>query len=169
MKEEGGKVLVMHDGKWTDAAQYGLTRQEIIDTTEELYLIAKLPNKWVFNDFGHMTCYLYRDTNANGRRDANEKIHGDMIHPTPGAEADVRLGKPITMLGTSHGCIHVKPGDIDDMISRKFLTRNNVVVVQPYTETRISYTKRADTHAAPYEVHFYPGLKLICILGAERR
>jgi len=81
----------------------------------------------------------------------------------------VRLGKPITMLGTSHGCIHVEPGDIDEMINRKFLTRNNVIVVWPYTEKRISYTKRSDMHAAPYEVHFYPGLKLICVMAAERR
>jgi hypothetical protein len=42
VKDEGGKVLVMHNGEWTDVEKYGLTRAAIIETTKSLYGVAKV-------------------------------------------------------------------------------------------------------------------------------
>lgn len=167
VKEEGGKVLVMHRGAWTNVEKYGLNRAQIVEFCDFLYGIAKVPKKWVFNSFGHLTCYLYRDLNNNGRMDGKEKIHGELIHTTPENEADDWLGMQVD-LGDSHGCIHVKPADIDDMINRKFLKKGALVVVHRYDEARIPYAKPKIGHAAPYEVHFYPGMRQICAIGIER-
>jgi len=43
-----------------------------------------------------------------------------VTRPTPGDEAATRRGLAF-QLGESHGCIHVKPTDRDDMIRRRFL------------------------------------------------
>jgi hypothetical protein len=167
VKEEAGKVFVMHNGKWADIEDYGLDRQQVTDYSRLLYGVEKVPKKWVFNDFGHMTCYLYRDLNNDGRMDGKERIHGEFIHTTPEDEANTRLGLAV-QLGESHGCIHVKPGDIDEMIKRGFLAKNNVVVVHRYTEARIPFARPKNSHSAPYELHFYPGLFTVCVVGVER-
>lgn len=62
----------------------------------------------VFNGFGHLTVYLYRDRNNNGRMDANDGIHGEFVHATPDNEAQEALGDDVELL-ESHGCVHVKP------------------------------------------------------------
>jgi hypothetical protein len=126
-----------------------------------------VPNKWVFNDFGHLTVYLYRDRNNNGRMDGNERIHGEFIHTTPGNEAEEAQGDDV-VLGESHGCVHVKPADLDDMVNRRFLKNGRVVVVHRYAESRIPYARPKIGHGAPYEVHFYPGLRQMCVVGVER-
>lgn len=167
VKEEAGKVLVMHDGKWTDVAGYGLDRKQITDYSQFLYGVDKVPKKWVFNDFGHMTCYLYRDLNGNRRMDGKETIHGEFIHTTPVNESEETLGLEV-QLTESHGCIHVKPGDIDEMIRLRYLAKNNRVVVHRYAETRIPFAKAKISHSRPYEVHFYPGLQKMCIVGVEK-
>jgi len=43
------------------------------------------------------------------------------------------------VLGESHGCVHVKPGDLDDMVKRRYLKNGSVVVVHRYAESRIPY------------------------------
>ena len=45
MKEEGGKVLVMHEGKWTDVAVCGLDREAIAQYAWDLYRVRKVPKK----------------------------------------------------------------------------------------------------------------------------
>jgi hypothetical protein len=167
VKDEGGKVFVMHNGEWADVEKYGLTRDAIVDFSKSLYGVGKVPNKWVFNGFGHLTVYLYRDRNNNGRLDANERIHGEFIHTTPDNEAEEALGEEVELL-ESHGCVHVKPGDLDDMVNRRFLRRGSVVVVHRYAESRVPYPRPKIGHGAPYEVHFYPGLLQMCVVGVER-
>jgi hypothetical protein len=167
VKEEGGKVLVMHNGKWTDVATCGLDREAIAQYAWDLYRVRKIPKKWVFNDFGHMTCYLYRDVNNNARQDAKEPTMSEMLHADPVGEAAAKLGDPVR-LDASHGCVHLKPADIDDMISRKFMKKDNPVIVHQYTEMRISNGKPSVGHRAPYELHFYPGLQLMCVIGVEQ-
>lgn len=71
-------------------------------------------------------------------------------------------------LTESHGCIHVKPGDIDEMIRLRYLTKNSRVVVHRYAETRSPFAKPRISHSRPYEVHFYPGLLKMCIVGVEK-
>ena len=167
MKDEGGKVFVMHDGKWTDVAVVGITRAEILDSCWKLYRLRTVTPTWVFNDFGHITCYLYRDTNNNARQDANERTLSEMLHPDPVNEARAFWEMP-AKLDVSHGCVHLKPADIDDMINRKYMRKNNLVVVHPYSEMRISYGKDSSNHQPPYELHFYPGLQLMIVLGTEK-
>jgi hypothetical protein len=167
VKEEGGKVFVMHEGKWTDIEGYGLDRKQVTEYSRVLYGVDKVPKKWVFNDFGHMTCYLYKDLDDNAKMDGKEKIHGEFIHTTPVDEANTRLGLAV-QLGISHGCVHVKPGDIDEMIKRGFLAKNNLVIVHRYTETRVPFGRPRNSHSAPYELHFYPGLLKLWVVGVEK-
>jgi len=54
------------------------------------------------------------------------------------------------------------------MINRKFLKKGALVVVHRYDEARIPYATPKISHAAPYEVHFYPGMRQICAIGIER-
>lgn len=167
VKEEGGKVLVKHDGKWTDVAVCGLNRDAIVQYAYELYGRTEVPKKWVFNDFGHMTCYIYRDQNNNARQDPGEPTMGQMLHADPEGEALEWLSEPIK-LEASHGCVHLKPADIDDMVKRKFMRKNNLVIVYPYSEMRISHGRSSVSHRAPYELHLYPGLQLMCVIGVEQ-
>lgn len=71
-------------------------------------------------------------------------------------------------LGESHGCIHMKPADIDDMMSRRLLKKAVLVIVHRYAESRIPFMKPKVGHAPPYEIHFYPGVRQICAVGTER-
>jgi hypothetical protein len=114
-----------------------------------------------------MTCYLYRDANSNARQDASEPTLSEMLHAEPTAEAAAKLGEPVR-LDASHGCVHLKPADIDDMVSRRFMQKDNLVIVHQYTEMRIANGKPSIGHRAPYELHFYPGLQLMCVIGVER-
>lgn len=76
VKEEGGKVLVMHRGAWTNVEKYGLNRVQVIEYSDFLYGIAKVPRRWVFNSFGHLTCYLYRGLNNDGRLRRTKPMNG---------------------------------------------------------------------------------------------
>jgi hypothetical protein len=60
-----------------------LTKAEIEECHHQLYRTRVLPSTWVFNDFGHVTCFLYKDLNRNRHRDPNEPIHGEFLHTTP--------------------------------------------------------------------------------------
>ncbi len=132
-----------------------------------LYGVEAIPKTWVFNDFGHMTCYLYRDLNKNSRRDTNEPIHGEFIHTTPIDEASVRRGLAVQLV-QSHGCVHVKPNDIDTMIRRGFMAKNNVVVVHRYYEVGIPFGRPTHGFHAPFELHFLPGAHRLCVVAASR-
>lgn len=133
---------------------------------DRLYGIDKIPDEWVFNDFGHLTCYMFKDRNRNGRLDrATEKIHGEFFHTTPPDEARTSLHRPVS-LQPSHGCIHLKPLELDDMVRRKFMRKGARVVVHRYNELLVRYAN--GTGAAPYELHFYPGLHKLLIVGTGR-
>jgi len=69
------------------------------------------------NEFGHMTIYYWNDLNRNGRIDGSEKLHNQMIHATLDDEQAKREGREYShALEYSHGCIHLKPSDIDKLI-----------------------------------------------------
>jgi hypothetical protein len=78
----------------------------------ELYGSARVPDTWVFNDFGPMAVRYFKDANRNRKLGKGEALSGEMIHTTPKNEAQTALGKDVE-LETSHGCIHVKPADRD--------------------------------------------------------
>lgn len=168
IKEEGGEIKVMHDGKWQllKIVVPTMTRKMLVDRNIQLYNKNELPTKWLFNDFGHMTCYFFKDKNNNRKLDKGEKMSREYFHTTPDDEAATALGKPVT-LGESHGCIHLKPNDIDEMIEKKYLAQGNKVVVHKYDET-IPKGWTSDSKAtAPYEVHFFPGAKKVLVTGGK--
>jgi len=188
IKEERGEIKVMHNGHWQSLRLVapGVTRDMLIDQNKAKYNLSDLPKKWLFNDFGHMTCYFYKDTNNNGRLDRGlgEEIHKEYFHPTPigeayeaaindfkarGEQAKVddftdRYGRHWNGDGnTSHGCIHLKPSDIDTMITAGYLKSGNLVRVHKYSAKPPAFLAGLGTK--PYEVHFYPGERKVLILG----
>jgi hypothetical protein len=168
IKEEGGNVLVKHKGKWTALSNLTtVDKDDLVNYYEELYGKKELPKKWVFNDFGHMTCYFYKDRNKNRRLDADkgEKVHGEFFHTTPRTEAETDLGLPV-LLDESHGCIHVKPNDIDKMIKSGHMKSGNSVVIHGYRE-RMPAGPVDAKGKAPFSLHFYQGEKTLLVYGRK--
>jgi hypothetical protein len=74
LKEEGEDVLVQFEGRWSKLSDVvALTKAEVVNYHYQLYRSRIVPATWVFNDFGHVTCFLYKDRNRNKRRDQNEE------------------------------------------------------------------------------------------------
>jgi hypothetical protein len=136
--------------------------------SEILYYKAALPDTWMFNEFGHISVKYFKDVNHDGVqnvRDKRENLLGDFIHTTPGNEAlayyNSRVESPLPQfrvnLHESHGCIHVRPTDIDVMIGTGYLKRGQSVVVHAYNDNRVYTTLKADRYTRPgFEVHFFP-------------
>lgn len=88
---------------------------------------------YYFNDFGHISIKMYEDKNNNGRMDTNEYLSGHFMHTTPWSEQAKREGTEDTYeLGYSHGCIHVKPSHIDELISKYIVKGKTKMVIHPY-------------------------------------
>lgn len=169
IREEAGEVQVMHDGKWQPLAKVTnklLTKDDLLDRNLKLYGTRTLPKKWLFNDFGHVTCYFYKDLNHNGKRDSTEPIHKEYFHTTPDDEAATAAGQGVT-LQPSHGCIHLKPNDIDELIKKKYFAPANQVIVHGYDATQYAWPDEPDGKA-PFIVHFYPGDKHVIVTGNRR-
>jgi hypothetical protein len=132
---------------------------------DRLYGEHKVPNTWVFNDFGHIACYVFKDVNHNGVFDAKvEKLRTEYIHTTPSNEAAfARSPKATITLDRSHGCVHVKPNDITEMISKGYLKKGNQFIVHSYAA--MAPIQTTVSGGPPYEVHFFPGSGLIQIRG----
>jgi hypothetical protein len=82
LREQNGDVLVQLSGKWRRVADVsGATKREIENYHHYLYGIAKVPATWVFNDFGHVTCFMFKDKNGNRKLDpgVGERIHGEFF------------------------------------------------------------------------------------------
>lgn len=165
IKEEGGEIKVMHDGKWQalKVVSPRMTKDALVERYFQLYGKRELPTQWLFNDFGHITCYFYKDKNANRKLDAGEHIHREYFHTTPDDEAAAAAGKPIS-LSESHGCIHLKPKDIDDMIAKGYFKSGNKVVVHGYSDKVPSWPQDA-AGKAPFELHFFPGARSVVVIG----
>ena len=167
IKEESGEIKVMHDGKWQLLKKLSprMTKEALIQRNLELYGKRELPKRWLFNDFGHITCYFFRDKNRNRQLDKNlgEKIHTEYFHSTPVDEAATAAGKPVT-LTESHGCIHLKPNDIDEMIKRGYFNAGNLLVVHGYKQ-KVTLWGYDAAGKAPFEVHFFPGARKVIVTG----
>jgi hypothetical protein len=86
-------------------------------------------------------------------------------HRVPVDEARAALNRPVT-LSESHGCIHEQPHDIDDMLRRNYLRKNNRLTVHSYHERVIRFT--LGTARPPFELHVYPGIETLCVVGEAR-
>ena len=103
-------------GKWASLKNdYNIERTTIIDAYYDLYGFRKVPEKWVFNDFGPVAIRWYEDKNRNKKLDSGERLSGEMIHTTPEDEAASSQNLPV-ILQPSHGCIHIKPNDRDVLL-----------------------------------------------------
>lgn len=166
LREAGGGVIeVLHDGKWRrlDSFPSAPDVESLKQRYLELYGEYALPKTWVFNDFGHMTVYYFKDLNKNKRLDGKEVIHGEFLHTTPDNEAQAARGEAID-LRESHGCVHVAPADIDDMKKKGYLDKGNTLVVHGYDEGA-PVDVPVEAGKKPFEVHFYPGSAQIFIFG----
>lgn len=169
LKEQAGEILVQLAGKWQRVVDVsGATKAEIEQYHRQLYGTAKVPSTWVFNDFGHLTCFMFKDKNRNRKLDPalGEKIHGEFFHTTPGDEAATALKKAVK-LEPSHGCIHLKPVEMDQMVNRGYMKRGTRVVVHKYKERVVTFTKLGNGKP-PYELHFYPGIGKLLVMGVSQ-
>ena len=132
----------------------------------------QIPNRWLFNDFGHISVKYFKDNNHNGILDKNESILGDFIHTIPTNEAvsfynstrQANQSGFVVELPGSHGCIHVKPVDINTMIGSGYLKKGQGMVVHAYSEKVMPATLKPDRYSKKgYEAHFFPGLFKIAI------
>jgi len=159
-----GSISVYVDGKWQPLFNFTkVTRDEIKEMYYQLYGKSEIPKTWVFNDFGHLTTYYFKDKNNNKKLDKGERIESELIHTTPPDEANTALGIKVE-LSESHGCVHVKPRDIDEMVARGYIAKGNAFVVHSYSEKTPTDIPCADAKA-PFEVHFFPGPKKIYVFG----
>jgi hypothetical protein len=171
LRDDGKRVTALIEGHWRSVEEItGMSRADVIAYYARLYKKEEVPGKWLFNDFGHLTCYYFRDENHDGRLGAGEKVMADMLHSTPDDEAETASPRrlfdgreKVIKLTTSHGCIHVRPKDIDDMRRRRFLGRGTLFVVHEYGALPVLSAPQS-THP-PYEIHFWPGASVIIVLG----
>lgn len=92
---------------------------------------------WRANDFGHLRGRL------RSQRSGNLMTH--MIHSSPDqeethnyfADTDALLdpSAALAALRLSHGCEHVHPRDIDEMVSKGYLAPGSVLVIHGYDES----------------------------------
>ncbi|WDF53946.1 hypothetical protein [Mucilaginibacter sp. KACC 22063] len=132
----------------------------------------ELPDKWLFSDFGHISVKYFKDFNHDGIMNGKESVMNDFIHTTPDNEAVTSYNLrrtasqrpfPVT-LPESHGCIHVKPTDIDIMIGAGYLKKGQGIVVHNYADKVIPATLKPDRYfRGNFEAHFFPGLFKIVI------
>lgn len=137
LKDMPGKNDVWHqlrNGQWASVTRdLGISRVALMELYSNLYGVRKIPDQWVFNDFGPIAIRWFKDTNSNKRLDSNERLSGQMFHTTPVDEARHKRGLPVD-LTLSHGCIHLKPADRDKLLSLNAFTQGTRFVVHQYHE-----------------------------------
>ncbi|MEO3405636.1 hypothetical protein AAFN85_17120 [Mucilaginibacter sp. CAU 1740] len=140
--------------------------------SEVLLYDTDLPEKWLFNDFGHVSVKYFVDRNHDGIMNRGETFMGDFIHTTPHDEAITSYNRRATAaqprfqvnLAESHGCVHVKPADVDVMIGSGYIKKGQSIVVHAYSDKSMMPTIKADRYTRPgFEVHFFPGLFKIAV------
>ena len=142
---------------------------------------SKLPATWVFNDFGHVTWYMVRMGSGDKSPAAKPKtegawlsrpamstkpkIHNEFIHTTQRNVYQTSHHEPV-MLEYSHGCVHIRPHDIDEMAEKGYLKAGNLFIVHKYDEKpMIKMNPAAATKYHRFQLHFFPGLESIVIYG----
>jgi hypothetical protein len=115
-----------------------------------------MPTHWPFNDFGHAVWYMVDETTGIQSQ--------QFVHETPENERQRELKLPV-ILDYSHGCIHVNPSDIDDMMKKHYLVSRTRFVVHRYGE--VAPPSSAFGHGVrrhgKYVLHFFPGSKKIVV------
>lgn len=121
-------------GQWGSVKKdVGISRSELRNYYKELYNIDKVPDKWVFNDFGPVAVRYFKDLNGNKKLDGRETLSGEMIHTTPDNEAQFATGDPV-VLYPSHGCIHIRPQDRNVLQGLGLFKNGTVFIVHSYKD-----------------------------------
>jgi hypothetical protein len=95
-------------GKWgslNQVLEQKNTSVKIKALHKAMYGYSKIPDTWIFNDFGPIAIRWFKDLNGNKILDGKEVLSGQMFHTTPADEADTKRGFSIHLVH-SHGCIH---------------------------------------------------------------
>jgi hypothetical protein len=169
LRENTGSLEVFVKGAWKPLIQFtSVTKSELKEMYESYYKKTGLPTTWLFNDFGHITCFIAKDLNHDGKWESNtEKIHHQFFHSTPKDEGLSSQGKANEIeLKISHGCIHIKPGDMDKMISKGYMKKGNMVYIHDYG-TRPLGPNEIETAQPPFSLHFFPGMKKLFAKGQK--
>jgi hypothetical protein len=132
----------------------------------------KVPATWVFNDFGHATWYMFVDKDGDGKFSPKkgEKIHSQFIHTTPLNEYQWEQEKTRkhpdpsrVILEYSHGCIHVKPQDFDEMVAKHYLKSGTHFVVHSYATRPKKKKLEPGYRGKKTELHFFPSTSEIIV------
>lgn len=113
----------------------------LLKTTDVLWLNKFLrgsddfPDTWLFSDFGPVAVRYYYDKNKNRRRDANERLSGEMIHTTSINEGQSYQsnGREVYLFD-SHGCIHIKPIDRQKFLDAGAFRKGTTLIIHSYDE-----------------------------------
>jgi len=100
----------------------------------------------------------------------SEKIHGEFLHTTleDAAAYDAKIYDPPSFREVeSHGCVHLKPIDLREMLTKKYIRRNGLVVFYEYF-ARAPGIIRDPGAQGPYELHFFPGIKTLYVVGRSK-
>jgi hypothetical protein len=112
----------------------GINRAGVEGRHYELYGTYRVPDTWIFNDFGRVAIRYFRDKNHNGQLDADEHLEGEMFHSTPENERDTVLNPSKIYMEESHGCIHLRPVQRDKMIQAGILARGRILIIHKYAD-----------------------------------
>lgn len=92
--------------------------------------------RWIANDFGHLRARL--------RSVATGAVQSHMIHSSPDNEETAAYhadtapltdpAEALRVLRHSHGCEHIHPRDLDDLVARGYLAPGTRFVVHGYDE-----------------------------------
>lgn len=135
MPKESDVWYQLSGGKWGSVKRdIRISRMDLIRLYKQLYGWSRVPDKWVFNDFGPIAIRWFKDLNGNNELDGNEQLSGQMFHTTPANEAQQALGQSVD-LESSHGCIHIKPADRDTLFSLGAFEPKTKFVIHGYDET----------------------------------
>lgn len=141
LREVGGEVQYQDsNGRWQWATgPNSVFKDRVPAPLERKSYLGKdgqLPPRWTMNDFGHLRGRLKSVSTGN--------LQGHMIHSsafnqgTDAYYADTdRLLDPeqaLSVLRYSHGCEHIHPRDLDEMVARGYLAPGTRFVVHGYDE-----------------------------------
>lgn len=121
-------------GKWGSISKdLGIPRNDIVNLYYQLYNVRMVPKQWVFNDFGPVAIRWFKDNNGNKVLDGTERLSGQMFHTTPNNEAEHARGLSVA-LTHSHGCIHLKPAERQQLFAIGAFNPGTKFVVHKYNE-----------------------------------
>jgi len=158
----------VHDVSKLFSYYYGTKKADLekfgfkVSSNQKFLFPFYLPDTWVLNDFGHVTVKMYKDKNKNKKVDSGEE-NREYFHPSPDIEAMISMGMDPNRINAeklreSHGCIHVKPNDIDEMINKGYMAIGNQVIIHFYDDVPDKLGLREDsTGHAPFVIHVFPG------------